>query len=579
MEEQDQDYQYWISRKIKISEEFNELRQIKFQKLEELNKEKRIYENNLKNIEELKLKIQELKDQLNGRIPSLIMSQTSKESLLNISTPIYSSYKNKPLQRLDTKEHTITLEETKSDDISDNIFEYFFILGSRHNSTEPQTIFCLPENNNFAEGPQGQVLGNFAFPVSGTKTRKIKEKQLLEELNKIHTSKLERDGKHFVFSVKSDIEKTPSKNRERANHKRDVLYCCCVFVDEFSEVLEEGYGIQNRCYCLLSYLPCFELLFKLLFSVIKMKNDAEHQLIKSTISDDYEFKKAFQIILRGDFYNKIKQYLEVYLGKKHSPSECPELDFKYSFPDNISEFDIMWYCPLLFSLITVNDFWYLLFAILQEASVIFLSQNLDYLSSCVLGFQGLIRPFSWPHLITPILPLSLLDILEAPVPLLAGIPKNSQLVSKKKLANLIFVDLDAKNIEKRLQKPLVATTELYVPKQKIEALVENYKAFSFGPCYHPRSEQVKACRKIFQSINIYIKGLFKTLPEIKNNPCEDLANVDDVIQVLSEQSVEESGFNNTFFNTQMCINYIEDFYFHKNSISSRKTLASEYSLS
>jgi len=41
----------------------------------------------------------------------------------------------------------------------------------------------------------------------------------------------------------------------------------------------------------------------------------------------------------------------------------------------------------------------------------------------ILAFNFLIKPFKWCFSIIPVLPIALLDMLDAPVPLIAGITK------------------------------------------------------------------------------------------------------------------------------------------------------------
>ena len=96
----------------------------------------------------------------------------------------------------------------------------------------------------------------------------------------------------------------------------------------------------------------------------------------------------------------------------------------YTFPSTISEFSIIehsWYCPTLFSLFKIEDFFSLLTAVLLERSLVFVSDNLSLLSSSILGFKTLIKPFSWCYALIPILPSPLLDILDTPQPILVGI--------------------------------------------------------------------------------------------------------------------------------------------------------------
>jgi hypothetical protein len=52
----------------------------------------------------------------------------------------------------------------------------------------------------------------------------------------------------------------------------------------------------------------------------------------------------------------------------------------------------------------VQDFFSILTAILLERSLIFVSDSLTILSSAILGFKTLIKPFSWCYALVPVLP-------------------------------------------------------------------------------------------------------------------------------------------------------------------------------
>ena len=68
-----------------------------------------------------------------------------------------------------------------------------------------------------------------------------------------------------------------------------------------------------------------------------------------------------------------------------------------------------------------DNFWKLLLATMLEKSIVFVSESLGLLTSVVLGLYNLLRPFIWPHVIVPVLPTNLFEILEAPIPILVGI--------------------------------------------------------------------------------------------------------------------------------------------------------------
>ena len=57
-----------------------------------------------------------------------------------------------------------------------------------------------------------------------------------------------------------------------------------------------------------------------------------------------------------------------------------------------------------------------------EKSVIFVGKA-NMISSAILGFNSLLNPFKWCFAFVPILPHPLIDMVEAPLPLLVGITK------------------------------------------------------------------------------------------------------------------------------------------------------------
>ena len=82
-----------------------------------------------------------------------------------------------------------------------------------------------------------------------------------------------------------------------------------------------------------------------------------------------------------------------------------------------------------------------------EKSVVFVSENLGVLTSSVLGISKLLQPFHWPHVIVPVLPTSLYEILDAPVPLILGMQSSLPL----KYKHLIYVMLDEGSPEKQIR--------------------------------------------------------------------------------------------------------------------------------
>lgn len=71
-------------------------------------------------------------------------------------------------------------------------------------------------------------------------------------------------------------------------------------------------------------------------------------------------------------------------------------EIRYVFPSTIEDTlysDHMWYCPALFSLFHIEDFFKIFTAVMLERSLIFVSDNVTILSSAILGLKTLMKPF------------------------------------------------------------------------------------------------------------------------------------------------------------------------------------------
>ncbi|XP_031849348.1 DENN domain-containing protein 1A isoform X2 [Nomia melanderi] len=87
-------------------------------------------------------------------------------------------------------------------------------------------------------------------------------------------------------------------------------------------------------------------------------------------------------------------------------------------------------------------------SMLYERRIIFTSKRLSRLSACVQACNALIYPMIWQHIYIPVLPLSLIDYLLAPMPFLIGVPiPTLQRVRKSDLGEVVILDADNNTIE------------------------------------------------------------------------------------------------------------------------------------
>lgn len=86
-------------------------------------------------------------------------------------------------------------------------------------------------------------------------------------------------------------------------------------------------------------------------------------------------------------------------------------------------------------------------SLLLERKVILFSENISRLSSCILGLQTILYPFQWQYTLVTLLPQSLSEICQAPVPVLAGLLEPIQCNDAGAIEDGILVNLDTKQVQ------------------------------------------------------------------------------------------------------------------------------------
>ncbi|XP_017793349.1 PREDICTED: DENN domain-containing protein 1A isoform X1 [Habropoda laboriosa] len=105
-----------------------------------------------------------------------------------------------------------------------------------------------------------------------------------------------------------------------------------------------------------------------------------------------------------------------------------------------------------YSAVDAHNMMIIFASMLYERRIIFTSKRLSRLSACVQACNALIYPMIWQHIYIPVLPLSLIDYLLAPMPFLIGVPTPTlQRVRKSDLGEVVILDADINTIESPFQ--------------------------------------------------------------------------------------------------------------------------------
>lgn len=107
-------------------------------------------------------------------------------------------------------------------------------------------------------------------------------------------------------------------------------------------------------------------------------------------------------------------------------------------------------------------------AMLNERRIIFTSQQLNVLSSCVLAAGDLIYPMTWQHIYIPVLPMKMKEYVNAPMPYLIGVAQSVLTsIRPEELADVVIFDCDKQTFISPFDDKKV------LPKEILEFLKKN----------------------------------------------------------------------------------------------------------
>ncbi|XP_027631411.1 DENN domain-containing protein 1A [Tupaia chinensis] len=183
----------------------------------------------------------------------------------------------------------------------------------------------------------------------------------------------------------------------------------------------------KSCFCILSYLPWFEVFYKLL-----------------NILADYTTKN------QENQWNELLETLHklpipdpgvsVHLSM-HSYFTVPDTRELPSIPENrnLTEY---------FVAVDVNNMLHLYASMLYERRILIVCSKLSTLTACIHGAAAMLYPMYWQHVYIPVLPPHLLDYCCAPMPYLIGIHLSlMEKVRNMALDDVVILNVDTNTLE------------------------------------------------------------------------------------------------------------------------------------
>ena len=406
-------------------------------------------------------------------------------------------------------------QSVQSDHSISYIYEAFFVvgLGKDDLSTSlPKILFEYHTESDPISEEILKVIPNICFPT-GCEPRKLKLSGSASDLNGVLYSQvpIKRSENCFIFTLRAeDAYGDQQLHPDVPNCELELLYFICIKIEDLCVDEAGSEWVVPKCYVLSTYVPVFDLHFEFLQSLLLLKRLYRTQLIAN--GDGNAISSLVECECCKDEIDQLNKYAQC---------ECIEPGLKlelgidkieeliYLCPENLSTIDLVWLCMPLFTSLRFNDFFWLLSAVLQEKSIIFISKNLGLLSSCVLGICALLRPFKWYNLTVSIVPDSLKEILDAPIPVIAGIPSISN-QERLRYPNIIWVVLDEPSLDRKIRGSgciVSEVIELEAPELK-KSLSACYKSFDTETfLFTGNPEQKSNCLKIAEELKKYFNKI------------------------------------------------------------------------
>ncbi|XP_026461658.1 DENN domain-containing protein 1B isoform X3 [Ctenocephalides felis] len=188
---------------------------------------------------------------------------------------------------------------------------------------------------------------------------------------------------------------------------------------------------QTTAFVVLTYLPWPDIFFKFLNCIAQasrtpnLKDFLTSAYYHPVPDPDQNFELKYE---KGDGVNP-------FAFQVPNPRELPKIPENRNLTEYYSAMDSD--CML-----------HVLAAMLTERRIIFSSKNLGRLSCCVQAANTLIYPMVWQQLFIPVLPIQLIDYLQAPMPFLIGVPDPVlKTVRTSDLGEVVIINIDDNTVK------------------------------------------------------------------------------------------------------------------------------------
>eukprot|EP00347_Sterkiella_histriomuscorum_P012528 403368229 len=472
------------------------------------------------------------------------------------------------------------------------ILEEFFIIGvdkdkvksmqlKKESPLEPENLFMFNEEVNKTVCQRRAVVKDFCFP-NGVQISKL---QTARAERILYSQQNYNKENCFVFTLQAQ-----DMDNYDPHIKEEFFYCMCLIFEEIIEGEPNEFYSSQKAFCIMSQFRYYDLHLSILNTIMSLYKNERYEMLARISMQKGSNNLQNEIKMMAKSPLLMPEVLDVLNNYNNIDPISPEIRFvnmkigsniSFKTPQSVKQqqqADMIWYASMFLSAINGSQFIDILCAIMLEKSVIFVSDNLPLLSSAVLGMQCFLNPFKWCHVAIPVLPKSLLDIIEAPMPFLVGLLKShvkfvpslnedgsfnnefeDQDIFQERL--VVMIDDENKNVAICQDKIDLPKPDFHELEEKVLvpfSIINNSMSYTITPNDKQKQALIKIQDCLLESLNEHIANNLPQKVLLKQQKHDDpkiLANY-----ILQNSRPKDIKFMQQFVNSQMLIHYLEQKY-------------------
>ncbi|XP_044201970.1 DENN domain-containing protein 1B isoform X2 [Thunnus albacares] len=258
-----------------------------------------------------------------------------------------------------------------------------------------------------------------------------------------------------------------------------------VAVQHFTFVLTDLEGCQRfgfcrltnstqTCLCILSYLPWFEVFYKLLNNLADYLTKGQTNEMKALLATLYKQRIP---LAAGSVTLQMGEQLLISTEVSHPVGHpegqegvpyfiAPDPRSLPSIPENRNLTELI-------VAVDVGNLLQLYASMLFERRIIIFASKLSTLTSCVHALNAVLYPMYWQHIFIPVLPPHLLDYCCAPMPYLIGVHSSLSEVRSRGLEEVVILNVDTNMLEtpfddfKRIPSDVMSGLKMCLKRQAV----------------------------------------------------------------------------------------------------------------